>query len=199
MKTTTRRSLSAAFALTLALGLSACGTGDSSTDGVTAESPNAGVEQTDDTTQDSADTSSGDVSDINAVALAAIATAQAETGGVAYEIDDEDDNREWEVEVRVGDRSVEVNVSFDGGTVLSTDDDDDLDSDDRAALDAATITLEQAIETALAEVNGTLDDVELDSDDGRHYWEVTIDDSDRGDDVEVKVDVTTGEIIEIDS
>lgn len=227
MKTTTRRSLSAAFALTLALGLGACGDTDTTTDGVTADSPaGAGAAEEETTSEETGDadaTDTGDAaasdtgdaaasgsggaadttdpgaaeaSDVNASALAAIATAQSETGGVAYEIDDQDDDNSWEVDVRVDDRSIEVTVAADG-TVIDTEN-DDLDSDDRAGLDAATITLEQAIEIALAEVGGTLDDAELEEDDGVHYWEVTLDDTSRGDDVEVKVDVTTGEIIKID-
>ena len=76
---------------------------------------------------------------------------------------------------------------------LRTDDGDDLDSDERAALDSAQITLADAIRTALEEVGGTLDDVELDEDGGTVAWEVSIDD-----DVEVYVDITTGEVLRVD-
>lgn len=138
----------------------------------------------------------GAAGDLTVLGLAAIAGAEAETGGVAFGIDDQDDDGTWEVDVRVGDQHVEVTMSADGQTVESTGE-DDLDDDYRAGLDQATITLAEAIERATAEVGGTLDDAELDEDDGRYAWDVTVDAPDR-DDVDVKIDVATGEIIEVD-
>lgn len=212
---TTNRTLTATLALTLALGLAACGTddtpsistagqpaGEASSDAATADDTTA-----DDTASDAADETTGDDSaaatdagaadDLTAAALAAIATAEAEVDGTAYEIDDQDDDGTWEVDVRVGDRSVEITVSADGATVVNTDDDDDLDSDDRAALDAATITLTEAIEIAINEVGGVLDDADLETDDGQHGWDVTVD-TDAKDDVDVLVSVT-GEVIKVDN
>lgn len=127
--------------------------------------------------------------------MQAIAAAEDEAGGTAYEIDDQEQDGSWEVDVAVGDRSVEVTVDADGAVTRT--DDDDLDGDDRAGLDAATITLVEAIELAIGEVGGVLDDAELEEDDGTHYWEVSLDGTDRGDDVEVKVSVT-GEVLETD-
>ncbi len=76
---------------------------------------------------------------------------------------------------------------------------DDLDDDDRAGLEAATTTLGEAVETALAEVGGTLDDVELDEEDGTWVWSVSVDRTDDGDDVEVHVDAATGEVVRVES
>lgn len=126
----------------------------------------------------------------------AIDTAESEAGGTAYELDDQDDDDTWEVDVAVDDRSVEVTVSADGTQVVGTED-DDLDDDDRRALAAATITLADAITTALAEVPGTFDDAELDADDGTFAWEVTIDVA-PDDDVDVYVDVTTGTVLRVE-
>jgi uncharacterized membrane protein YkoI len=216
MTTTTKtRSLAAAAALALTLTVSACGDGGTTqADGVSAEQP-VGAEGTEDdtaaegttddaSTDDAVGTGDGpatagdptDAVDLNTIALLAIDTAETETGGIAYEIDDQDDDGTWEVDVRVQDRSVEVTVSADGLNALGTED-DDLDGDDRAGLDAAGISLADAIEIAIAEVDGQLDDAELSEDDGRHYWEVSMDTVDR-DDVEVKVDVTDGTVIEVD-
>ena len=212
--TTTNRTLTATLALTLALGLAACGTDDTpsiSTAGQPAaeasSEPTTDSAADDSTASDTADdtnggddaaaTDAGSADDLTAAALAAIATAEAEAGGTAYEIDDQDDDGTWEIDVRVGDRSVEITVSADGATVVETDDDDDLDSDDRAALDAATITLTEAIEIAINEVGGVLDDAELETDDGQHAWEVTVD-TDAKDDVDVLVSVT-GEVIKVDN
>lgn len=220
MKSTQR--LTIVLALSAALGLSACGGADGdATEGVTAGTTDgtpAATQQDDDATEDGTvdstdddgasgsdddDTASGSDDatgavdgDLTAFALAAIDTAEAETGGVAYEIDDQDDDGTWEVDVRVDDRSVEVTVSADGRTVEGTED-DDLDDDDRAGLDAATITLQEAIEAAVAEAGGVLDDAELKEEDGSHRWEVSLDGTDRGDDVEVLVSVT-GEVLGLD-
>lgn len=163
----------------------------------------------DQTGDDAGDTQTSDVQDtgaatgnaegdLTATALAAIQTAETEAGGTAYEIDDQDDDGTWEVDVRVEDHSVEVTVSADGTEVLETEQ-DDLDGDDRAALDAATITLSEAIELSIAEVGGVLDDAELeDEDDGQpHHWEVSVD-TDSRDDIDVLVSVT-GEILGTDS
>ena len=73
-----------------------------------------------------------------------------------------------------------------------------LDDDDRDGLEAAEITVGDAIKAGLDEVDGTFDDVELEEEDGSHYWEVTVDSTDSGDDVEVKIDVTDGEVISVD-
>jgi uncharacterized membrane protein YkoI len=207
---TTNRTLTAALALTLALGMTACGSDDTPTtetpgDGVAVETP-AGTTTTGDATNDdttgTASTTTDDSStatgggDLTGAALAAIATAETETGGVAYEIDDQDDDQAWDVHVRVDDRSVEVTVTADGSEVLQTQD-DDLDSEDRAALDAATVTLAEAIEAAVNEVGGVLDDAELKTGDGQQAWEVTVDADDR-DDVDVLLSLT-GEVIATDS
>lgn len=171
---------------------SAGDTGDDNAD----DGANTGDDDADDENEDASTGAPGD--DLTAIALVAIETAEAEAGGTAYEIDDQDEDGTWEVDVRVDDRSVEVTVSADGTEVTETED-DDLDDDDRAALDAATITLREAIELAVAEAGGVLDDAELEGeDDGEpHHWEVTVDTDDQ-DDIEVLISVT-GEVLGTDS
>lgn len=122
--------------------------------------------------------------------LAAVVAAEEHLTGTAYELS-VDDGR-WEVDVAVGDRSHEVRVTQDG-TVTGADE-ERLDADDRAALEAAEVTLTDAIETAAgAAPGGRLDDVSLD-DDGRGYtWEVSFEDG--GVDHEIHVDVVSGEIV----
>lgn len=181
-------------------------TGDDATDD--ADDTGSGDDATsddatsDDATSGAATDAAGSASgltgaELTSAALAAIDTAEGETGGVAYQIDDQDDDGTWEVDVRVDDRSVEVRVAADGGSVEATED-DDLDDDDRAALDAATITLAEAIEAAIGEAGGHLDDAELDEENGTHAWEVSLDGTDQGDDVDVKVSVT-GEVLTTES
>lgn len=192
----TRTSFTAVALLALAAPLVACGEDTPpesqpaitsgtrpATDGATTSddggAPATGDDATDATTED---------------VYAAIGLAESEAGGTAFEVDREDDGTEgWEVSVAVGDEEVDVDVDLAGTEVLGTDRDDDLDDDERAALAAATITLADAIRTALAEVDGVLDDVELDEEDGTGVWEVSV-----GDDTEVYIDVATGDVLRVD-
>jgi uncharacterized membrane protein YkoI len=128
--------------------------------------------------------------DRNTAALEAIATAEDHAGGSPYSIDGSDGNTSWEVEVAVGDRTVEVEVDQ-AGEVVETED-DDLGSADRQALDGAQVGLAEAVESALAEADGALQDVELDEEDDRYYWAVTVDVG--GDDVDYRVDLVSGEV-----
>ncbi|MDR7233254.1 PepSY domain-containing protein [Agrococcus sp. BE272] len=127
-------------------------------------------------------------------ALAAIALAERETGAVAYELDDEDDDGSWEVELAEGTTQVSVHVSGDGATVLSTERDDEVDGDDRAALDAAGISLADAIEAAAAEAGGApLDETTFEDDGDGQAWQVKFDDE-----LEVYVAVADGSILRVD-
>lgn len=222
MNTSKSLTVTTALALTLSLVLAACGEDQpdvepAASDPAASAPEETAPEEADDTSTDDTETTEeapaqtgeddtdqtsdaapgADAGDLTAIALSAIETAEAETGGTAYEIDDQDEDGTWEVEVRVDDRSVEVTVSEDGTAVVSTED-DDLDEDDRAALDAATITLADAIQMGVAEVGGVLDDAELeDEDDGLpHHWEVSVDTED-GRSVEVLVSID-GEILGTD-
>ena len=197
-------SLTIALALSASLGLAACGSDDDvAAPGVTAGTTDAvataAVAATDETTTEE---TTGAVpppgaEDVTTIALNAIASAETETAGTAYEIDDQDDDGTWEVDVRVDDRSVEVTVSADGTTVVSTEE-DDLDSDDRDALDAASITLVEAIKIAVQEVGGVLDDAELEEEDGTYGWEISLDGTDSGDDIEVLVSID-GQVLRTDA
>lgn len=163
-------------------------TTDESTDDATDEPTD---EATDDATDDSTDGSAGDGE--HAVPLAAIALAQDETGGTAFELD-EGDGGVWEVTVAIDDRELEVWVGSDGTEVTSTHDEGSLESEDRDGLAAATITISDAIEIAAGEHSGQLDDVNLDSDGGTFAWEVAF-----MDDTEVYIDVTNGDVLRVET
>lgn len=134
----------------------------------------------------------------NDAALAAIetATGAVEGEGTAYEIDDDGMDDNWEVSVLVGDRSHDVTVSADGQGVVEQSD-EAAEDEDVQRLEGATIELSDAIERALEEVPGTLDDAELTEEDGVVAWEVSID-TQENDDVEVYIDVTNGEVHKVD-
>ena len=198
MKTT--RTAIVALACAALLGLTACG-GSTNPDEPVGPA-DTHTERSDDTSssQTSQETSSSSSSDTSSAptssaasptgdpVLAAITAAEDEAGGTAYEIDDQDEDGTWEIDVAKGDQSVEVEVGEDG--TATAGDDDDLDDEDRAGLDAAKIDLAEAIEAALKEADGTFDDAELEEENGTHHWKISVDVN--GNDTDVLVDVTTG-------
>ena len=214
MTTTTTRTMTAAFALTFALGVSACDTDSTGGDGVQAETsstPAGGA--TDDASDDGArtteagvgtadaeeTTAAGDDSTAAATGdlagvLAAIKAAEAEVGGTAYEVDKHGADGTWEIDVQDGDRSVEVRVAADG-TIQKTEEHHAMDADDRVALEGAKVTISEAITAAIDEVGGELDDAELDEKNGTYAWEISVDATDEGrDDVEVRIDLVSGKV-----
>lgn len=188
-----------ALTAALTLGITACGSDstDDAADSTTASSSTASDAASTSTASTSTATSSASGSSSADSAgskdvLAAIDAAAAKGGGTAYEIDDQDGDGSWEVDVAKGAKSLEVGVGEDGkATVEETD---DLDDEDRAGVQAAKVTLGDAIETALKEVDGTFDGAELEEEGGQHFWEITIDDG-TDDDREVRIDVTTGKVL----
>lgn len=195
-----------ALTAALTLGVTACGSdtpvapasstsSSSSAADSSTSSDDASESATDDATSSSS-TASSSTSASKAAAsrpkdvLAAIDAAEKKVGGTAYEIDDQDDDGTWEIDVVKGSKSFEVTVTADG-RATTDDESDDLDDDDRAGLKAAKISVGEAIESALKEADGTFDDAELEEEDGKHFWVVTIDTKDR-DDVQIRVDVVTG-------
>lgn len=125
---------------------------------------------------------------------AAIQLAEAESGGVAYKIDDENDDRAWEIDVLLPDGTgMEVTVDHEGTEVLGTEADDDPD-----VTELPSTTLLDAISAAIAHTPGTLDDAELDEEDGRLVWKVELDATANGDDFEIHLDPATFQVLKTD-
>lgn len=179
----------------LALGLAACG--DDPDETSAEDSPTQSAEPTE-PTDDPSDEQSPDVgtSDVVASAIAAIDAAEQDAGGTAFEISEEDGGG-WEVDVALGDRYVGVHVDA-NGQVTGTDDEDDMDDDDRAGLAAAEITLADALTTAEGSApSGTLDGADLDTEGGDHVWSVSFEDGDV--EHEVHVDVVSGDVVHVET
>lgn len=194
-----------AGAAALALTLAACGgttTAETATsEPATAATTQAPADSTADSTAEATDdatatddqtdgaTDSGGTSDAT-TASAAVTTAEAQLDGsraVQFDIDgDGDDN--YEVTVTDGNTAQEIEVSPDGTSVVSVED-EDVDADDRAKFNAIEVDMLTAIDNALAERPGTVTEVELDEDNGIIAWQIEIDDQDVG------VDASTGQII----
>ena len=162
---------------------------------VTTASPSATASASGTASPSATATSSGD----EAVALvSAVGTAESVPGedGQAFEVDLEDSPTSWEIAVAAGERQYDVYVSRDGSEVISQEE-DDLDSDDREALDRAQVPLEDALRTALSTTNGTLEDAELDTEDGVLVWEIGVDEP-NGNSADVFVNAEDGSVLKID-
>jgi len=127
-------------------------------------------------------------------ALDAIATAEAATGGRAFEIDSTSGG--WEVELDVDGAQVDVRTDRSGREVRAVEQEGRTDRDEVRALDRATLTLAEAIERAAAEVGGRLDDATLDDEGAGFAWEVTF--VDGGLERDVIIDVATGEVLRVE-
>lgn len=171
------------------------------TEGATAgESPSGTATAGESASPTSTDTSSpspGTGSEAAAVAAAVVAAEEAVTGGQAFEIDRKDGDGGWEVKLAVGDREKEVDVSEDGSEVTPQEGDDQLDQEDRERIAQVQVSLEEAVRTALDEVDGTLDGAQLDTEDGTTVWEVDVDDTE-GTSVDVYVNVDNGSVVKVD-
>ena len=132
-----------------------------------------------------------------AVAGAIVAAEESVAGGQVFEIDRKDAGDGWEVKLAVEDREQEVEVSADGQEVTPQESDDELDQQDRENIAQVQVPLEDAVRTALEEVEGTLDSAQLDTEDGTTVWEVDIDD-DQGTSVDVYVNVDNGSVLKVD-
>lgn len=194
---TRHSALSLAAAAALALGLAACSNEGTEVSDLSSTTPAATASATADAAASST-TASDDRGGDPEAAKAASDLALTTASGQKVRSLDFDDDREWEVEVMTEAGEVDVTISADGATVISTGSVDDLDADDRAELDRA-IPLNQAIDIAIGALPGTIDDVELDDDDsdGLLTWEVSIYDAD-GVDHTVHVNAETGEVLSVE-
>lgn len=128
-------------------------------------------------------------------AHAAIGLAEKEIGGKAESIDFDDD-KTWDVTVLKGSEEHEVEINAEGTEVLKKEkDDDQADKEDVDALKITKISLKEALQRALDEQAGTIDDAELESD-GNITWSVEIYPEGKTDSVEVYVSAMNGDIVD---
>lgn len=187
--------LSAAAAGTLAL--TACGpddTDDGSEPGspvtVGTENDSQTDDQDDDAQQDAAEGEDGESPD--EPLFQAIDAALAEhPDGVVTELDTDDDY--YEIFVYDGQTEWELEVDRESFEVIDTED-DGIDSDDQEKAEAVEIDIVEALTTASEEGGAEVEQAELDTEDGTVVWEIEL-----SNDVEVYVDVATGEVVKTDS
>lgn len=188
----------ALIALTTAavLGVAACGSDSAPSkpdDTVTMSSSESSTSEPSTSSESSSESATGSQSPDSdngvSAAVSAIDAAESETGGTAYEVDDE--NGSWEIDLAKDGTSIEVEISADGKATEHKK--EDLDANDRQGLAVAKTTIAEGIEKALDEIDGTFDEAGLEEQDGTYYWEVEIV-TGSDEDHEVLVDVTNGKV-----
>lgn len=175
-----------------------------------AESPaaDAGVEQTKApgvgaTSEDSnagSDTGAPAQSTVDASEYAAaIEAAEAFVGDRAFafdldrEDDDDDDDEIFNIDVAEGTTVHEIDILADGTARLDETETHELDGEDQREIETAELTMIEAIEIALGHHNGTIDEVELETENGEVVWSIDYEDDD---DRDIYVNAVTGEITE---
>lgn len=218
--TLTRKTALTGTGALVALALAACGTtADNGDDGSASPEPDASsavasTPATDDASG-SASSSASTESSASASSTAAAAGSGSATGpadepayavldavlekyadGIIVAVDADDDDRTWEVDVVVGEEVKELDVTADGDI---TETDRESDPEDVQKAKEAEVTAQQALDTAREGRDGvTLDEKDLDDDNGTLHWEVGFDREDGSDGPEVEIDATSGEVLTVD-
>ena len=116
--------------------------------------------------------------------------------GIIVAVDANDDDTTWEVDVVVGEGAKELDVTADGDI---TETDRESDPEDVQKAKEAEVTAQQALDTAREGRDGvTLDEMDLEDDNGTLQWEVGFDREDGSDGPEVEIDATSGEVLTVD-
>lgn len=191
--TLTRKTALTGTGVLAAVALAACGTtADNGDDGSASPEPDASASST------AAAAGSGSATgQADEPAYAVIdAVLEKYADGIIVAVDANDDDTTWEVDVVVGEEVKELDVTADGDI---TETDRESDSEDVQKAKEAEVTAKQALDTAREGRDGvTLDEMDLDDDNGTLQWEVGFDREDGSDGPEVEIDATSGEVLTVD-
>lgn len=128
---------------------------------------------------------------------AAIEAAEAYVGpeGFAFDLeredDDDDDDEIFNIDVAEGTTVHEIDILADGTARLDETETHELDGDDQREIETAELTMIEAIEIALGHHNGTIEEVELETENGQVVWSIDFEDDGQDD---IHVNAVTGEI-----
>ena len=136
---------------------------------------------------------------------AAIKIALEQIPGTVEEVELEDENGTivYEIEIRAEDGTEqEVEIDATTGEVVKVEAEDDEEEGDDEQSQAelakqAKVTEEAAIETALGQVPGTVEEIKLEVEDGKIVYDIDVIAED-GTKQEVKVDATTGKVVKVE-
>ncbi len=127
-------------------------------------------------------------------AKAAIATAEKKGGGKAVEVD-YDKTRVWKIDVFKGSKKTEIKINDDGSKVESTGKSEAVKSAKQNDYDSVKITMDQALENAIHQQAGTIDEADISTDGGQLNYSVEIYPQDADKSVNVHVDPRSGDIL----
>lgn len=111
--------------------------------------------------------------------------------GVITELDTDDSY--YEIFVYDGETEWELEVDRESFEIIDTED-DGIDDDDREKAEAVEIDIIEALTTAAEEGGAEVEQAELDTEDGAVVWEIELTNGS-----EVHVDVSSGEVVKVDS
>ena len=151
------------------------------------------------------DDDAGAVRNVSLTEQEAIDIATAEVNGTVEKVELEKENSTPVYEVKLvatNSSEVEVSVHADTGAILETEADAERDDnheadDESVSASNVSLTEQEAIDIATAEANGTIDEVELEKENGTPVYEVTLVTT-NGSEVDVSVHANDGGVLEID-
>jgi uncharacterized membrane protein YkoI len=195
----------AALPIVAALALTGCASDDSDDDTGSAGSGSVGSSATDSagtgTGTGTGSSSSGSASSgSNKALLAAVATARGEVGsGTVISVEQEQGASAYEVLVVTKDGTEhEVHTNADGSTVAGTPQTEAADADDKAEherfVDAADLSVKQAVDAFQDLHAGTVTELGLDDHVGTVVWEGDVLDS-SGTKHSVRIDAGSGDVV----
>ncbi|MGN7310144.1 PepSY domain-containing protein [Alkalicoccobacillus gibsonii] len=96
----------------------------------------------------------------------------------------------WQAEIEYMDRDGDIDLHAETGEVIRNTLEEEQET--------SYLSEQEAIDIALKEINGIVDDVDLEESDGRMVYEVDIEDQETDEDVTVVIDAVTGQIIQFE-
>lgn len=120
------------------------------------------------------------------------ALAEYDGGVITHFEDNTDDDGYVEVDVYDGETEWELEIDSESFEIIDTEE-DGIDGDDREEAEAVEIEISEAIQSAESEGGAEPDEGELDTEDGTVVWQIELDN-----DTEVDIDVTNGEVVNVD-
>lgn len=124
-----------------------------------------------------------------------IAHAQVANGTIIkIELDSDDGQRYYEIEMHTNDQEVEIEIDAYSGKVIMIEY-ERLEGSSKGSSDI--ISMDEAKKIALAkEPTAKITDIELDEDDGKYYYEIEMETSKY--EIELEIDAHSGKIIDLD-
>lgn len=117
------------------------------------------------------------------------------------ELEKEGDNLVYEIEVKQENKEIELKIDANTGEVLFSeidydDNDNDVVNSNGSSTNNTIISEEKAIEIALRQFNGAIEEIELDEDDSRLIYEIEMENGEK--EAEIEIDAYTGKVLEVE-